>query len=984
MGKIKVSFTTALFAFSFLVCVIVAVVFVDRSPKNDFDAFYDPPAADAAAKGRGQVSAWDSSAPTPTPVTVPPEPTPVNVEALLADLPVDGPGGPAAMPATVTPTPLHNPMDGRTPEEIARAYMNKAGVQASAEAAATVPGMAVPAGIGAPGLPQAGAAAAPVATPKPRQEYLPMQSNAQGAAPGMMPSGSSGYRGRGNGNSLPGDNFTNAGSMSPMVAPGPNSNLIGVHKVPGASQSGMMVGARHVESGAQPPPGFVDAPQAGGTVSLPSLQGSGSAGTRAAPAAPGQSAPATALPGSAEKPLLFPPQSGSGAGNQFELPPAPTLRPPIQDPDRRRSDADMTPGSLNPDEESSQAFLISGEDGAQEHAGDADQDGAVAAASELPAPGGEPVPAEEPADIAAQVNNTILKKDAAVRLARVAFKLKDKKLARADEDKEAANAAEEWKQTQAAAQQARLEGLAVGAPDVEHYASLRPDFEPALWQIAMDEEGFTPTEIREHLESIALSEKLVEAKFEKDVEKDALKKAYDKTPSRFASPRKYRLQEIFKKKPADKDRAERVEREIKRLQKQAAGGTDFSLLARQASEAPTAKRGGNLGWVDPSKNKDAARDKALEGLHAGEVTEVLEDEEGYRIYRLAELKEAAKDFDSARENVVADLKKPVREAQYAESLKRLEAGELKGAEPAATAEAPTAVAEKKATPVVSTRVGSSLAKTQAEAPAPAAAAAPAPAKETAEKTSKPEQPAPTQQKLDGNPARQTAAPEDGADDLQKKFLAQELLGEAAARRQAEERGEVFISNRELQQQQQSAPTTQAHNPAQQAQLLYAPGSQVQQFEGTPAGMPAAAAGFSPAQMQDNMQAPNSTVVNYDNAAAVPPADLAAQQQAAAPQGAPDLGPEQTQSESNGWTVVKTRRERQTAQPQAATAGGPGGDPMMDAQMQQQTQAAPALEGGVPPGFEGGAAPPPQQQQQPQQRRGIVGGVKNFFGSFGRQ
>lgn len=980
MGKIKVSFTTALFAFSFLVCVIVAVIFVDRSPKNDFDAFYDQTAGDAAAnKGRGQASSWDSSAPTPTPVTVPPEPTPVNVEALLADLPVDGPGGQAPLPATVTPTPLHNPMSGRTPEEIARAYMNKAGVQASAQAAATVPGMAVPEGIGTPALPQADAGVAPGATPQARREYLPLQSNAQGNAPGMMPSANSGYRGRGNGNSYPGDSFTNAGSMSPMMAPGQNSNLIGVHKVPGASQSGMMVGAHHVESGAQPPPGFVDAPQAGGTVSLPSLQGSGAADPRSAPAAGGQSAPTTALPGSAEKPLLFPPQGGP-AGNKYELPPAPTLRPPIQDPDRRRSEADMTPGSLNPDEESGQAFLISGAEGEQTLTENADDAAQIAAASELPAPVGEPVEAEENADTAAQVNDVILKKDEAVRLARVAFKLKDKKLARSDEEKEAAKAAEEWKQIQASAQLARMEGLSVGAPDVEHYAALRPDFEPALWQIAMEEEGFKTPEIRKKLESIALSERLIETKFEKDVEEDAIRKAYDKTPSRFASPKRYRLQEILKKKPAEKERAERVEREIKRLQKQAAGGTDFSLLARQASDAPTAKRGGNLGWVDPSKNKDAARDKALEGLHAGDVTEVLEDDDGYRIYRLAEVKEAAKDFDSAKENVIADLKKPVREAQYAEALKKLDAGELKGSEPVVVAEKPSATAAKQATPVVSTRVGSSLAQRLAEEPAEPAPAAAQPAPEAAavvQATGK----APAKQKLDGNRAKQTAQ-QDAPDDMQKKFLAQELLGEAAARRQAEERGEVFISNREL-QQQQGAPTTQEHNPAQQAQLLYAPGTQVQQFEGAPAAGAPAAAGFAPVQMQDNMQMPNSAVVSYDSSVAVPPADPAQQQQAAQAQAAaqanPYQMPQQTQSESNGWTVVKTRRERQAASP--PQVAGPGADPMMDAQMQPQAQAGQAMEGGVPPGFEGGAAPAPQQQQQP--RRGIVGGVKNFFGSFGR-
>ena len=47
MGKFKVNFTTALFVFSFIICVIVAVVFVDRAPKNDYDSFYDEDGAGA-------------------------------------------------------------------------------------------------------------------------------------------------------------------------------------------------------------------------------------------------------------------------------------------------------------------------------------------------------------------------------------------------------------------------------------------------------------------------------------------------------------------------------------------------------------------------------------------------------------------------------------------------------------------------------------------------------------------------------------------------------------------------------------------------------------------------------------------------------------------------------------------------------------------------------------------------------------------------
>src|SRR5690606_31851064 len=162
----------------------------------------------------------------------------------------------------------------------------------------------------------------------------------------------------------------------------------------------------------------------------------------------------------------------------------------------------------------------------------------------------------------------------------------------------------------------------------ERYAAMRPDFDPAAWQLAMEDEGFSAEEIREHLKAIALSEKLIDVKFAEDTDDEEIRKAYDKSPSKFKRPRLIHLQEIYKAKPNDEGRAERVSKEMARLRRQAAGGTDFGLLARQVSEGSTARRGGNLGWINPSENKNPARDKALEDLKQGDVSEVVEDDDG--------------------------------------------------------------------------------------------------------------------------------------------------------------------------------------------------------------------------------------------------------------------------------------------------------------------------------------------------------------------
>src|SRR5690606_21988891 len=177
-----------------------------------------------------------------------------------------------------------------------------------------------------------------------------------------------------------------------------------------------------------------------------------------------------------------------------QLPPAPTLPPPlIQDADGRRSDAAETPDGFA-DDAGSQAFAISQAVGEEERAV-SETDAAVAAATAVSGQAavakGKPDP-----DVLAQVNEQVLTKDAAVRFARVEFSLNDKKLAKADEDKEAEKAAEQWKTIVAAAELARMEGLSVGNSEIEHYAAQRRECEPASWQVAMAEEGLEAEAVR--------------------------------------------------------------------------------------------------------------------------------------------------------------------------------------------------------------------------------------------------------------------------------------------------------------------------------------------------------------------------------------------------------------------------------------------------------------------------------------------------------
>ncbi len=650
MGKLKVSFTTALFVFSFLVCVIVAVVFVDRGPRNDNDSFYE---GDRAGEGESAdregneraggtgADAWERRKQGDKPA---PSATPAAEDASLADLPLDPHlvGAAQTVPATPAPVqPTANPHVGKSPEQIAREMMTKGGV-AFPQATPAVPGMAIPGGIATPAQQTIVTVTPQTALPQ-TNSFLPLQSNVGGPAgnTGSPFPAPGGFTGSGLNNptglmtppSLTGST-TNMGSGWDSVTGKPTpSNMIGVRGNTGSPDAGMMISRGKSETATEPPLGFEPTITKDGTV--PAFPGTG-----------------TGAAGSGQAPLLFPPDATPPGGGKWDLPAAPTLRPPpIQDPDQRRSDADApesgseSPDSTNPDGSSGQALAVSGTD---------DTTAVVSA---------------EPDAIAARVNEKELTEDQAARLAQVAAKLKEETVTPENRQEKITEAVRSWTMITAAAEQARKQELNLSSSEVDRYAEMRPDFEIDDWKKGMAEVGFTKAEIELNLGAIALSEKLVEEQLEQKYPEEELRKVYEKTPKEFYAPRQVQVMEIFKAKPEDEKQAKRLASEMSRLQRQAAGGTDFGLLARTTSQAPSKSKGGNLGWITPEEEEKAKPElvKAVADLKPGQVSGVLESEDGYRIYKLVAEKEARDDFEGAKELVVEKLKKDLREDALADA-----------------------------------------------------------------------------------------------------------------------------------------------------------------------------------------------------------------------------------------------------------------------------------------------------------------------------
>lgn len=655
MGNFKVSFTTALFVFSFIICVIVAVVFVDRSPRSDdYDSFYDKD-KQSSAPGSNTAPAEDTwnrrqdATPAASP-TAPPD-------SALAELPIDQNLLNASVPLptagyAATPMPTANPMQGRTPDEIARMLRQQSTGLAPLPTAA--PALAVPDGIATP-PPAAAAQPAPFkATPYTVQSNLPSQGSAAPAsqqAPGFSTS------------NMGGNTWPSVSGATPTPP-----TMKGFRSQP-SNNAGMMISTGKTATDATPPPGF-DA-ESGITREPPATPFSAAPGgagnvngfgsTTLQPPPSLSTGPTGAAPTPSTGQLLYAPGSPPGSNNRSALPPAPTLPPPpIVDPDRPRSDAGdpgeaLTPGSENPEGFSGQALAIS--------APAADTAETADAATE---PAAQPAADEK---IAALVNDIELTQNHAEKLATAQALLTKKPLSQETRKQQVDEVVKNWTAITAAAEQARLNELPLAESDFDRYAAMRPDLDVDAWKKTLKEAGFSDMEVKQRVAEVALSEKLVEnAVTEKYPDKE-LKKLYDKNPRQYASPRQVKVLEIYKAKPKDADELKKVSGQMKRLQIQAAQGTDFALLANQASEAASKTKGGERGWVTPADEKEKPLSAALKTLKPGAVSEVIETDDGYRIVKAIEEKPAREDFEGCKDEILDKLKTDLREPTLADAKK---------------------------------------------------------------------------------------------------------------------------------------------------------------------------------------------------------------------------------------------------------------------------------------------------------------------------
>ena len=190
---------------------------------------------------------------------------------------------------------------------------------------------------------------------------------------------------------------------------------------------------------------------------------------------------------------------------------------------------------------------------------------------------------------------------------------------------------------------------------------------------ALDMEGVNYETYRRQIKTQMLQSRLVniEVKSKIVVTDQDIKAYYDANHSQYAGQTKYHLRHILLRveSPLESER-ERVLKEMKQLEKQLKEGASFAEVAKAHSQAATAADGGDLGFFE-SRLLAASIREALTDIKPGELTPIVDTEQGYQIFLVEEISSTGRSLEEASREIEDKLLSEAREKKFKEWLDEL-------------------------------------------------------------------------------------------------------------------------------------------------------------------------------------------------------------------------------------------------------------------------------------------------------------------------
>ncbi len=178
-------------------------------------------------------------------------------------------------------------------------------------------------------------------------------------------------------------------------------------------------------------------------------------------------------------------------------------------------------------------------------------------------------------------------------------------------------------------------------------------------------------EIRQNIQRSRLINRAVKSKIV--ITDEDIKDYYEKHIGEFTQKAKWHLHVIYLPYPTggtDKDKEE-VDKLAVKLKKQLDGGASFAAMARQYSQGPGAKEGGDIGYLAPGDLDEYLR-KAIANIPSGGLSDPVKTDDGIYIFRVDNIEEGeSKSLEESKSSIRRFLYQREVNKRYEEWLRGL-------------------------------------------------------------------------------------------------------------------------------------------------------------------------------------------------------------------------------------------------------------------------------------------------------------------------
>jgi peptidyl-prolyl cis-trans isomerase SurA len=190
---------------------------------------------------------------------------------------------------------------------------------------------------------------------------------------------------------------------------------------------------------------------------------------------------------------------------------------------------------------------------------------------------------------------------------------------------------------------------------------------------SLQKSGLTRTDMEARLRDTILMNKVFsrELRGREDLTDKELRERYDREKEHYRLPERARLREIVILKPEGATAIEQARQHVQQIAEQARGATDFALLAKTTSQAPTKDKGGDLGEVTRGELLPDL-DKAVFNSTSGAILGPIEAKTAWHILKVEQrLPSEVPAFESIKEKLRKDASDDAWQRDYKAYIDRL-------------------------------------------------------------------------------------------------------------------------------------------------------------------------------------------------------------------------------------------------------------------------------------------------------------------------